>query len=315
MGKNTDIKARRSRWAAPDARPDTRNVNDSERDIGIYKLLDCERRYTYLFSNWIAHLLGAHGKHKKNGVSSRLGQLCLAPHYRLSRPEQQKFSLNISYKHNVFTLEPAGYKALTDRGIRNDIPLRPREHYAHTLLTDHINASIEIGCMPHHEFLNFFQLCALGIIPEETSSEKNPFKIAVGEDHVVPDGRPFAIKQDKKVRFVLGMEVDRNTETLIGKHKNSIQRKFIRYGQLFKERGYKSHYGFSNSLVLFITTNETHLKNVMEVARKELGSPSWLLFTTIEDWSTAPHAPVPGPFMFEREWLRVGHPPLKLGDF
>ncbi|MEQ1731292.1 MAG: hypothetical protein ABL982_23225 [Vicinamibacterales bacterium] len=247
-------------------------------------------------------------------MTARLGRLSRSPFCFLERPEQQRQSENVSYKHQVYTRTAKADQLLIDRGELDAVALRPFDTYNHRLLIDIVNASIEIGCADGYEFIAWHKLLAAGVVPEQTWRAKSPHAIPAGEAHVLPDGAPFAIRRGNLVRFCL-LEVDRDTTDITGKSKSAIDRKLRKYAEMFEARGYKAHYGFGNCLVLFVTVNEPRRRSIEAWVARELGSPKWLCLKVMADCTVGAHFPKPHGFMLSESWSRVGNPPLNLGDF
>ena len=303
-----DKRTRLSRWSDDS---DGKPLIVSPRDIEIFRLLDPELRFTYLPSNWIHAFVGGGDI---GSLTGRLGRLARQPHRYLARPDQQRRSENASYKHQVYTRTSKADELLIEHGELSEIAARPFDTYNHRLLIDLVNASIEIGCGADYQLLAWHKLVASGLVPATTWQAKNPHAIPAGDGHLIPDGAPFAIKHGNLVRFCL-LEVDRDTTDIAGKSASTIDRKLRKYGAMFDARAYKSHYGFGNCLVLFVTVNEARQRSVQEWVKRELNSPSWLCFQVIDDCSIGPRFPQPHGRLFSEQWSRVGNPPLKLGDF
>ena len=195
--------------------------------------------------------------------------------------------------------------------------MRDRDPFAHRLLEDLVQASITFGVnsYPDLELVPWIDLAATGKIPKATIERSEPRAIPLSSDKLIPDGKPFAIKRGTAWRFVLGKEIDRGTEPLSTGHaRRSIRQKFEHYAECFSKRHYASHYGFPNSIVLFITTSPKRMASMMDLCGEVIGPCSYLLFAHTIDWANAPRFPPPngdmlGPF------YRVGHPPFNLATF
>ncbi len=301
-------KRRLSRWSdESDGKP----LVLSPRDFEIFRLLDPERRFTYLPSNWIYAFVGGGDI---TALAARLGRLARQPHRYLARPEQQRRSEGASYKHQVYTRTSKADELLIELGELSEIAARPFDTYNHRLLIDLVNASIAIGCGGDYQLLSWRTLVARGIVPQATWTAKNPHAIPAGDGHLIPDSAPFAIKRANLVRFCL-LEVDRDTSDIAGKSASTIDKKLRKYNELFKARAYKAHYGFGNCLVLFVTVSEARCRSITQWVARELGSPTWLCLKVMADCTVGAHFPKPHGFMLSESWSRVGNPPLNLGDF
>jgi hypothetical protein len=309
-------KPRRSRFRfdGPDA--DDKALVITERDIAILKLLDPEHRYTYLPSHWIHAFIGG----EQLRLSKRLGRLSRAPHQLLYRPAQRAHSLNANYKHDVYARADAGDRLLIERSLLARRASRPTEAYAHQVLNDLVDASIEIGVRadPALRLIGWKEILAHPKLPDTTKQATHPFRISVAGTTLIPDGRPFVLERTladgaKRYLCVAGKEIDRHTEPLVPADldRSGIARKLALYRDFFSERIYHRHYGFPNAVVLIISTNARHLENIMALTRKLLGPCSFLLFRPVPDWAHARRFPPPNGDMLGI-YHRVGHPPLNL---
>lgn len=92
------------------------------------------------------------------------------------------------------------------------------------------------------------------------------------------DGTPFMLERvtngKRTMLFCPGIEADRqraiNTTDLersaLGKHIRQLK-------EFFEKEIYKTHYGFPNSMVPIITTNEHHMQVAMDCTRQVYGGP------------------------------------------
>ena len=86
--------------------------------------------------------------------------------------------------------------------------------------------------------------------------------------------------------------------------------KLEHYRECFEDRRFESHYGFPNSVVLFVTTSSVRMNSMMKLCRTVIGPCSYLLFAHTKDWANEPHFPYPGDLL--GPFQRVGHPPFNL---
>ncbi len=282
-----------------------RNADDrplflSTRDEKIFRLLDPEHGYHYLPSNWIRAFVGG----DELRVAKRLGRLAREPHGFLERRQDW-------YKHGIYSRTTKADVHLGERRVRD------RDPFAHRLLEDLVQASIALGLksFPDLQLIPWLDLAATGKIPQATIESSEPHAIPLASGKLIPDGKPFAIKHGNAWRFILGKEIDRGTEPLSTGHaRRSIRQKFEHYAECFSNKLYTRHYGFPNSIVLFITTSPKRMASMMELCGEVIGPCSYLLFAHTTDWANAPRFPPPngdmlGPFE------RVGHPPFNLATF
>ena len=132
---------------------------------------------------------------------------------------------------------------------------------------------------------------------------------------LVPDGKPFAITKNGRWLFVPGKEIDRGTEPLIASTaRRSIKEKFEHYRECFEDRRYATHYGFPNSVVLFVTTSPARMASMMKLCEAVVGPCSYLLFAHTKDWANEARFPSPNGDLLG-PYERVGHPPFHLATF
>jgi hypothetical protein len=272
----------------------------SGRDLDIFRLLDPEYGYRYLPSHWIHAFVGG----DQLRVAKRLGRLARTPHCYLARHQNW-------YKHAVYERTAKADVQLGERRVRD------RDPFAHRLLEDLTQASIELSVLaaPATKLVTWRELAATGKIPLPTLDSARPHDIPLRHGKLIPDGKPFAIVRNERWLFVLGKEIDRATEPLIASTaRRSIKQKFEHYRECFDDRRYASHYGFPNSVVLFVTTSLARMTSMMRLCEAVIGPCSYLLFAHTTDWANAPRFPSPNGDLLG-PYERVGHPPLHLATF
>ena len=284
--------------------------NLSPRDIKIFKLLDPDYRYQYLPSHWIYHLVGG-----KNWIKlkQRLGDLYRRPNCYLERPLEQWRSFNSGYKHAVYRRDTAAVKVVRDRGVAGGEHQHNPNLYAHELLNCLVDASIEYGVKadPKLSLLTWVDLQHDERVPEATRRSQHPFRIPIAGQMLIPDGRPFIIQNEKKMLCIPAKEIDRHSEPLSPTklRNSSIAKKLQQYKHFFDRGLYRTHYGFPNAVVLFVTINQKHMENMMALCRQIMGKPcSYLLFKTVPDWAYEPHFEAPNGWMLTEPWKRVRAP-------
>ena len=282
------------------AHRDERALFISERDLAIFRALDPEYGHRYLPSHWLHALIGG----DQLRVAKRLGRLARKPHGYLARRQDW-------YKHPVYE------RTAKADGLLGERRSRAREPFAHRLLEDLVQASIELGIQNDRaaQVVTWRELAQSGKIPRATIESKRPHDIPLRQGKLVPDGKPFAITKNNQWLFVLGKEIDRGTEPLVANYsRRSIKEKFEHYRECFEDRRYATHYGFPNSIVLFVTTTEKRMVSMMDLCRDVIGPCTYLLFALTKDWANEPHFPSPNGDMLG-PYQRVGHPPLQLSTF
>jgi len=310
----TDVTSKRpysSRWK-PNGTVEPRL---SERDITLFKLLT---RYVYLPSGYIVALLQG----EKRTWQDRLKNLTGAGH--IARPKQQRQHANANYRPLVYALADRGFNALRERGVEHG---RPRAHssFAHELMTCELMASFELGArwsgvrlIPWEDILRSESL------PETTRQSPNPYRIPVSvtidgrpfSTHIVADGQPFGIARMIDGRpayfFCPGVEADCGTEPVDTSDfaRSSIYKKFVLYLAIEAQGIHRSHFGFPNFYVPFVTTTEIRARSMMDVLRRITGQKGSriFLFKTFPAFTSFEKPRPPSGHMLTEDWLRVGFP-------
>lgn len=287
--------------------PNGRPLEMGARDRAILELLDPKFRFKYLPSNWVHAFIGGDW----TWLRKRLARMKRGPECYLVRPKQQDWSENARYKHDVYARSDAGAKFL---GTANGSKIYKDREYAHDLLTDLVDASIEIGVRndPSLRLLTWAHLATHPNVPARTRHAEHPFRIPLGrhvhnkELFLEPDGRPLIIeKSDNGVfrkNIYLLKEIDLSTEPLTSAtDRASWQRKLQRYKMFFDGKLYAAHYGFSSCLVLVVTTSEQRMNAMLAMK-----PPPYFLFRVEPNYARAPRFPAPGGWMVTEPWRRAG---------
>lgn len=328
--KVTPKRRSRLRRAATDKR-----LQITERDIEVLRLLG---RYRYLRSSHL-HALAGGQSHKR--FIERLGHLYHEGGY-IDRPAQQWQAINARYMPAVYELGDAGERLLAGLGMvdRSLSPLLRKgrqgavRQYRHDLMICDILASIEIGTRANRglRLVSWPEIFANPKMPEATRMAANPFALPVSVTYtcsrtnalerwdkpLVPDavfGIEYSSDGPKTYRF-FALEADRNTEPVVRSSllQTSYLRKLLQYREVAAQRTYLTRFGLPNLLVLTVTTNEQHLRNIMELAGTlagGAGNPTFL-FKTMPSLDSLEKAPVPTPEILTAPWQRVRHADFRI---
>ncbi len=202
----------------------------------------------------------------------------------------------------------------------------------HRVLEDLVKAAIELGAQAFPDIafsdwghiLTFKDEKGQSVVPTSTLATLdkggNPHKIPLKEGAVIPDGRPFHLhhKPSDSHSYFLGLEVDRDTEPLsTTKARRNITEKFEHYEEVFKRHLYESHYGFDNSLVLWVAVSEQRMDAMMRLYEQKFGKPcSYHVFMHWKDWFYEVSYPKLADMdLFTREGSRVRKPIYRLSEF
>jgi hypothetical protein len=270
----------------------------------------------------------------------RLGHLYHEGRY-ISRPEQQWQFANCRCMPLVYELDIRGEQVLRDHGLPvHGSPLLKKgrmgvsRQFAHQLMICECLASIELGVrqQPSLRFISWQEILAKA--PERTCSKDNPFAIPItisyprpgsgvthsAEVKAIPDGLfglEYARDGQKLYRF-FALEADRNTMPVkrASLERTSCLRKVLAYRQIVTQDIHRSHLGLPNLLVLTVTTNEQHMRNIMALV-KELATEAkstLFLFKTMSSLGDFQKAPAPTPHILTEPWQRVGAEPLSINE-
>ncbi len=320
-----DTQTRNSRWsrdavidpdgAAVVARP-------TERDIDIFTLL---HRFRYLPSDYIHAFVAGSEK----ALSHRLNLLLRKPNLYLARPHQQRQCADANYRRLIYELDERGFQLLCDRGGAV-LPKCHHRNFAHELMVAQIMASIELGIRanPNVRLITWTDILAHETTPIVTRKSETPATIRVsyelrGErrsDEITADARPFGLERTidgkRSYLFFPGIEADCGTEPVIASDgdRSSIGKKFAAYLAITEKGLHRSHFGFPNFFVPFITTSNARLTSMMALLGRLTGGrgSKILLFKTFPGFTSPQKPPPPTGHMLAEPWQRVGFPPLSL---
>jgi protein involved in plasmid replication-relaxation len=319
-----NTQTRNSRWsrdAVVGRRGAPAVARPTERDIEIFKLLV---RFRYLPSDYIHAFVGGSEK----ALGHRLGLLSRKPNLYLARPHQQRERSDANYRRLVYEIDEGGRRVLREQGLPS-LPKNYHHNFAHELMVAQIMASIELGIQNDRNvrLITWPEILAHQTMPIATRDSAAPATIRVsyelrGErrsDEITADARPFGIERamdgKRSYLFFPGIEADCGTEPIDASNtdRSSIAKKFAAYLTIARDGVHRSHFGFPNFFVPFITTSESRMRSMMQLAdRLTNGRGSKiLLFKTFPSFTSAERAPANG-HMLTEPWLRVGADPFHL---
>ena len=299
-----------------------RAIYPTDRDIEIFQLLV---RYRYLPSDTIHAFVGGNAK----ALLHRLNLLSRKPNLYLSRPLQQRQNAIANYRPLIYQLDERGSRILQDRGLPF-LSKSQHHNFAHELMVAQITASIELGTRANRDIrlISWPDILAHERTPLATRQSATPTAIRVtytlrGEqrhDDVYADAQPFGLKRqiDGKASYLFfpGIEADCATEPIDASDtaRSSIAKKFAAYLAIAEQGLHRSHFGFPNFFVPFITTTTARQHSMMELLDRMTGrrGSKIILFKTFPSFTSPERAPAAGGHMLTEPWQRVGHPPLYL---
>ena len=317
---------RNSRWTREPVTDDGQPVvvHPTERDIEIFKLLT---RYRYLPSDYIHAFVGG----GVSALSRRLNFLSRKPNLYLARPHQQRESADANYRPLIYELDERGSRVLRERGLPC-LPKRHHRNFAHELMVSQIMASIELGTRErkHVRLITWSEILANPSTPEATRQSPTAASIPVafsanGERHAMnvnADAQPFGFQRTIGTQttylFFPGIEADCGTEPVETSdfERSSISKKFAAYIAIAEQRIYRSHFGFPNFFVPFITTNNVRMESMIKLLNRmtdERGSKMFL-FKVFPAIGFAERSPKPSGHMLSDPWSRAGFEPFTLSE-
>jgi hypothetical protein len=180
---------------------------------------------------------------------------------------------------------------------------------AHDHMASHAALDIEIGVReaPNVRFRNHIEI--IGASPARTRALSNPLSVPVppiadAPRWIEPDAL-FAI-DDR----CFALEADMGSESI----EAIIKPKIRAYREIVASRTIDRHFGIDNLRVLFVTTGERRMRNMMKavasIARN--GRSTMFLFACRPDLGQFTRAPAPDGRMFRYPWRRVGHDDCRL---
>lgn len=292
----------------------------SERDIsGILLPL---ARYRYLPADYLHAFTGGSSDYLIN----RLNLLSRRPNLYVARPHQQRANAGANHRRIIYELTAKGANVLQERGI-SDHRIRFPANFGHELMTCQVMASFELGTRETGaRLIQLNDILNSENLPDTTRHSPKPYAIpitAIVHDQqinarVTADGLPFGVECSREGRryyfFCPGIEADCGTEPVDTSDfvRSSIYKKFVLYLAIIEQGIYRSHFGFPNFYVPFITTNSARLASMMRLLHRVTngaGSKN-ILFKIFPIFTSHDPPPPPSGHMLTADWQRVGYPPF-----
>lgn len=319
------LTTRNSRWSRdPVAGPAGAAVlaRPTDRDVEIFKLLV---RFRYLPSDYIHAFVGGSEK----ALSHRLNLLSRKPNLYLARPQQQRQCADANYRRLIYELDERGSRLLREHGL----PFPPktyRRNFAHELMIAQITASIELGTRANTNIrlITWPEILTNGNTPQATRDSAAPSTIRVAYilrreqrcDEITADGHPFGLERtidgNRSYLFFPGIEADCGTEPVdaTDTDRSSIGKKFAAYMAIAEQGVHRTHFGFPNFFVPFITTSAARLASMIELVNRLTGGrgAKIFLFRTFPGFTSAERPPAANGHMLTGPWQRAGFPSLTL---
>lgn len=252
MDAHTDTIKRRIRFAPP--QPIDKRIEIRDSDLAVFEAIHrhgpLPSHYLYAFA----------GKANFNTFQHRLTKLYNGTQHGayLARPPQQFASFHARYQPVVYELNEKSKQLLRENGKLSPF-INRLDPFLHRLMSACVGASIELACktkgfryIPRHEVLS-----------KKGKKMELPLSQFASQKSLVPDDL-FGIGYGGSYRF-FAVEIDRNTESVerrkIGH--NTFGKKLASYLDAIRGRAYWEVWGIPSLMVLIVTTNATHMKNMM----------------------------------------------------
>jgi hypothetical protein len=288
----------------------------SAHDIAIFSAL---ARYRYLPADYIHALVGGNFKH----LIHRLNVLSREPNLFLNRPPQQRANADANRRRLIYELDQRGIHLLQQHGGELLQRTRPPANFAHELMVCQMVASFELGARERAvRLITWNDILTSVSLPEETRCSPKPFSIPVRFEgatvSIAADGQPFGIARrdnhGSAYFFCPGIEADCGTEPIDTSdfERSSIYKKFILYLAIEEQCRHRTHFGFPNFYVPFVTTKAVRLASMMRLLERiTRGAGSrFILFKTFPAFTSFEKPLGPSGHMLTEDWQRVGHPPF-----
>ncbi len=296
-------------------------VRPTERDVEVLKLL---ARFRFLPADYIHAFMGGNAK----ALSRRLNLLSRKPNLYLARPHQQRDSHAANHRPLIYELDARGCRLLRERDIATEPPAS-RRNFTHELMVAEITASIELGARSARNvtLISWLEILANKRTPISTrqsaaASIRVTYSLNSQQQttEISADAAPFGLRRlvgdSSTYLFFPGIEADCATEPISSRdaERSSIARKFAAYSAVAEQGLYRSHFGFPNFFIPFLTTNAARMNSMMQLLDRITagrGSKIFLFKTFPPFTSTGPALP-PNGAMLSEPWQRVGFPSLYL---
>lgn len=291
-----------------------RRVLLTARDLELFGLLD---RYRYLPSNFLHAFLGGHPTYHRQRLTD------LFHEGWLRKPAAQWETFNARYRPNAYELGPKARAALSDVREKNRFQIGAGGPFWHEYLVCLTMASIDLAARDAGVSLVGWR-DVLAKAPAAVQASTTPFSLPIAVPEIPgarrtlrPDALPFGLRGARTIWFP-GIELDRHTEPIhvsdLRARSSSILLKLLQYREFVRNRLFETHYGMPNAMVPVITVNDTHMRNMMDLALtiSDGRGFKWLLFKSLPHWAGRGGSPEPERHILSSPWLRAGNPPVNL---
>lgn len=296
------------------AQPRGRRIALTTRDLALFRVLD---RYRYLPANFLHAFLGGHPTYHRQRLTD------LFHEGWLRKPEAQWQTLNARYRPNAYELSLKAKAALSEAFALGAFQVGAGAPYWHEQLVCLVMASFDLAAQRQHIQLIDWRDVLAGAPPAVQQSSA-PFSLPIAVPQLQgakrllrPDGLPFGLA-GKRTLWFPGMEADRHTEPLhptdLRSRSSSILLKLLQYQEFVRDRLFEKHYGMRNVMVPFVTVNDTHLRNMLDLVLSvtEGRGFKWMLFKSLPQLASHESSPEPQFDILSTPWQRAGNSEISL---
>ena len=302
----------------PRSRPTPSGKRTAITDNDIFGIFEPLSRHAQLTTKQIV----AFDRRYESKTRNRLTDLYHEPGEWLERLSEKLKFANALFVDEMYRLGKDAEELLAWRGIvpsddwvratrigGNSVAPSRILRLAHDHMASHVAIDIEIGARAaeHVRFRNHVEIVSAS--PPRTRTFPNPLCVAVppianAPKWIEPDAL-FAIGD----RF-FALEADMGTESI----EAVIKPKIRAYREIVASGVIDDHFGIDNLRVLFVTTNEKRMRNIMKAAEwfARNGRSAMFGFACRPDLASFTRAPAPDGRMFRDPWRRVGRDDLRL---
>lgn len=259
----TDTLARRLRFTKP--QPVKQAIELRPRDLAIFGAI---HRHGPLPTNYLYEFSKDHAKNYKRH-QRRLTELYNGTEdgsTYLTRPPQQFASFEARYQPVIYDLAPRANTFLAEHGKLARFSPDRTDPFLHRFMGACVSASVELSANAR----------GIRYIPMEEILARAARGLAIpvlqfaAQKAVVPDGLFGLEYPGGKFRF-FAVEIDRHTESIKRRKsgQNTFGGKIDGYLDILRNKTYRAHWDIPNLTVLTVTTNETHIQNLLEYLREK----------------------------------------------
>lgn len=277
---------------------------------GDWDILRCFSEFPLLTNEYLAALTGrpygsvARRTNKMKNVYVKLHEA------HINNPRQWKTSPLAMH------LTPLGKGKLAEIGVPTDDLPAPHNHFAHQLGETELLISFSVGAAEKGLTLHTYPY-GHGTM-EDVSYTFNGEK---HQNHVKPDGRPFAIEYpDGSYRFFPGFEFDKGTKPFSSSYddRRSVDKQIAAQLTILEHKLYAKQFGVDSFVFLWTAVSPARLDGIKErfiqlTKERRIGNLlAAFAFKVVPTIDSA--LPMRGPtgYAITEPWQRIGHPPLDL---